>query len=105
MQEENKMTVLCQIIKQIIDGDHLTGEDEAEIKKMLDKKEQIREKAGRQCLVEIVEEEFMKLLEKRAAEGNASKSSEKLCRSVIDEYFFGGGDGNREQAGMGTIRK
>lgn len=88
MNGKNKTTMLCQIISQIIKEGHITGADEAEIRKVLNEEAQESKKEGGQCLAEIVEEEIIKLVEKAATEGKADKSSIKLYRPVIDGYFW-----------------
>ena len=100
MNDENKTTMLCQIISQLIKEDHITEADVVEIRKILDEKYQESKKKGGQCLADVVEKEIAKLVEKGVTDGKMSKSSIKLYQPVIDQYFWGTEIGSKPAAGL-----
>lgn len=80
--EENKVTTLGDMIKQIINENQLSEVDEAEIQKMLEEKGKKKEEMGT-CLAAVVERE----LEKAIKSGQICGSHAGLYQSVFQECF------------------
>lgn len=80
MKKEDKITVLCQIVNQIIDEDQLPDEDA--IRKILEEKVKMKEKIG-VCLASVIEKE----LEKAIKSGQICEENAGMYWSVFEECF------------------
>ena len=88
MQKEEKITVLCQLVSQIIDEDQLP--DEAEIRKILEEKVKTKEEDRGICLASVIEKE----LEKAIQLGQICESNAGLYQSVFDKSIKNSEIGN-----------
>lgn len=78
MKKEDKITVLCQIVRQIIDDNQLP--DEAEIRKILEEKVKTKEEIGI-CLASVIEKE----LEKAIKSGQICEENAGMYWSVFEK--------------------
>lgn len=81
MKKEDKITVLCQIVNQIIDEDQLPDEDA--IRKILEEKVKKKEEDRRTCLASVIEKE----LEKAIKSGQICEENTGMYWSVFEECF------------------
>lgn len=79
MKKEDKITVLCQIVNQIIDENQLPDEDK--IRKILEEKVKKDEKNRETCLATVIEKE----LEKAIKSGQICESNISLYKSVFEK--------------------
>ncbi len=85
MKSEDKITVLCKVISQIINENHLLEMDEAELGKILKDKEKAKKKEDKEsCLAEIIEQEMNHKLKNRQVE----ERTEQCYQSVLNNYFW-----------------
>lgn len=89
MKKEDKITVLCQVVSQIIADNQL--QDEAEIRKILEEKVKMKEEDRGTCLASVIEIE----LEKAIKSKQICESDVGLYQSVFEECF--------EKSEIGTI--
>ena len=80
MKKEEKITVLCQLVSQIMDEDQLP--DEAEIRKILEEKVKMEKEIG-VCLASVIEKE----LEKAIKSGQICEENAGMYWSVFEECF------------------
>lgn len=80
MKKEDKITILCQIVNQIIDEDQLP--DEAEIRKILEEKVKMEKEIG-VCLASVIEKE----LENAIRTGQICEENVELYKSVFDKVI------------------
>lgn len=81
MKKEDKITVLCQIVRQIIDDNQLP--DEAEIRKILEEKVKTKEEDSKICLASIIEKELVCAIKS----GQICEENAGMYWSVFEECF------------------
>lgn len=87
MQKEDKITLLCKVVSQIINENQLLEMDEAELGKILEDKEKPKKKeedSKESCLAGIIEEEMNNKMKDRQVE----ETSKKCYKSVLNDYFW-----------------
>ncbi len=87
MNKEDKITVICKMVRQIIDEDKLA--DEAEIRRILEEKGKKEEERGI-CLASVIEKE----LEKAIKSGQICESNVGLYQSVFSKSIKNSEFGN-----------
>ena len=87
MNKEDKITVICKMVRQIIDEDKLA--DEAEIRRILEEKGKKEEERGI-CLALVIEKE----LEKAIKSGQICESNVGLYQSVFSKSIKNSEFGN-----------
>ena len=80
MKKEDKITVLCQIVNQIIDDNQLPDEDA--IRKILEEKVKTKEEI-RVCLASVIEKELQKAIKS----GQICEENAGMYWSVFEECF------------------
>lgn len=81
MKKDDKITIICKMVRQIIDEDKLLDEDE--IRKILKEKGKKEEEDRGTCLATVIEKE----LEKAIKSGQICESNVGLYQSVFEECF------------------
>ncbi len=81
--EENKVTTLGDMIKQIINENQLSEVDEAEIQKLLEEKGKKKEEDRGTCLASVIEKE----LENAIRTGQICEENVELYKSVFDKVI------------------
>ena len=84
MQKEDKITLLCKVVSQIINENQLLEMDEAELGKILEDKEKPKKKeedSKESCLAGIIEEEMNNKMKDRQVE----ETSKKCYKSVLND--------------------
>lgn len=87
MQKEDKITLLCKVVSQIINENQLLEMNEAELGKILEDKEKPKKKeedSKESCLEGIIEEEMNNKMKDRQVE----ETSKKCYKSVLNDYFW-----------------
>ncbi len=87
MNKEDKITIICKMVRQIIDEDKLA--DEAEIRRILEEKGKKEEERGI-CLASVIEKE----LEKAIKSGQICESNVGLYQSVFSKSIKNSEFGN-----------
>lgn len=87
MKKEDKITVICKMVRQIIDEDKLLDEDE--VRRILEEKGKKEEDRGI-CLASVIEKE----LEKAIKSGQICESNVGLYQSVFDKSIKNSEIGN-----------
>ncbi len=80
MKKDDKITIICKMVRQIIDEDNLA--DEAEIRRILEEKGKKEEDRGI-CLASVIEKE----LEKAIKSGQICESNVGLYQSVFEKMI------------------
>lgn len=85
MKKEDKITVICQIVRQIINENQLLEMEEAELGKILEDKEKTKKKEedSKICLTSVIEKE----LESAIKRGQICEADVGLYQSVFEECF------------------
>lgn len=96
MKKEDKITVLCQIVRQIIDDNQLP--DEAEIRKILEEKGKKMED-DKICLASIIEKELVCAIKS----GQICEANAGLYQSVFDKSIKNSEIGNMPVAELSNM--
>ena len=97
-----------QLLVQLINDGQLSQDEETKIRKILEEKEEKKEKEGEvHCLAEITEKEIEKKIEENLKLGKVNESVRKLYRPVLEEYFWKSRIGKMPAANLSvpTIRE
>ena len=97
MKKEDKITVLCQIVRQIIDDNQLP--DEAEIRKILEEKVKMKEEDRGICLALVIEKE----LENAIRTGQICEENAGMYWSVFDKSIKNSEIGNMPVAELSNM--
>ena len=87
MQKEDKITLLCKVVSQIINENQLLEMDEAELGKILEDKEKPKKKeedSKESCLAGIIEHE----MNNKMKDIQVEEASRKCYQSVLNDYFW-----------------
>ncbi len=92
MKKEDKITVICQIVRQIINENQLLEMDEAELGKILEYKEKTKKKEedSKICLTSVIEKE----LENAIKTGQICESNAGMYQYVFDKSIKNSEIGN-----------
>lgn len=97
MKKEDKITVLCQIVNQIIDDNQVQDEDT--IRKILEEKVKMKEEDRGACLVSVIETE----LEKAIKSGQICESSVRMYQTVFNKSIKNSEIGNMSATELSDI--
>lgn len=97
MKKEDKITVLCQIVNQIIDDNQVQDEDT--IRKILEEKVKMKEEDRGACLASVIETE----LEKAIKSGQICESSVRMYQTVFNKSIKNSEIGNMSATELSDI--
>ena len=100
MKKEDKITVICQIVRQIINENQLLEMDEAELGKILEDKEKTKKKEDSKiCLTSVIEKE----LESAIKRGQICEANTGMYQYVFDKSIKNSEIGNMPVAELSDM--
>lgn len=97
MKKEDKITVLCQVVSQIIADNQLQDEDT--IRKILEEKVKMKEEDSKICLASIIEKELVCAIKS----GQICETNAGLYQSVFDKSIKNSEIGNMPVAELSNM--